>query len=198
MGDPAGKAEVDFGVKRSFQIPEKIKSFLVNYKYPLLILLGGLLLMLLPTKKKSNAAAATALPTGEQHEETIFLSEQDYCRQTEKKLEQILSQIQGAGKVSVMLTLDSGPETLYLSDSDLDRSSDGDRSIESVASKTVILSRGSSYNEAAIVKTEYPSFRGALIVTQGGDDASVRLKLTEAVSALLRLGSDKITVVKMK
>lgn len=185
-------------MKRYQQIREKLKVFLTNYKYPALILLAGLVLMLIPTKKRSAGGTAEAIPTTEQTAEVFSLSEHDYCRQTEQKLEQILSQIQGAGKVRVMLTLDSGPETMYLSDSDFQRSSDGGKSDESAVSKTVILSRGSSYNEAAIVKTEYPSFRGALIVTQGGDDASVRLRLTEAVSALLGLGSDKITVVKMK
>lgn len=37
---------------------------------------------------------------------------------------------------------------------------------------------------------------GAVIVCEGGDSASVRLQLTQAVAALTGLSSDRITVVK--
>ena len=44
----------------------------------------------------------------------------------------------------------------------------------------------------------YPQFQGALIVSEGADNAQVRWSIVCAVSALTGLGSDKITVVKMK
>ena len=185
-------------MKRFREILDRIKSALSNYKYPVIILLAGLVLVLFPTRKSNAGATPAASAPTEAANTSAPPSNQKYCEQTERELEQILSQIQGAGTVRVMLTLEAGPETVYLSDSDIQRSAEGGRTSEKNESKTVILSRGSSYNEAAIVKTEYPSFRGALIVSQGADDASVRLRLTEAVSALLGLGSDKITVVKMK
>ena len=39
---------------------------------------------------------------------------------------------------------------------------------------------------------------GAVVVCEGGGDASVRLKLMEAVSALTGLGTDKIAICKGK
>lgn len=200
MGDSAAKTEVVYGMKQANELLSKIKDFLTKYKYPALILLAGIVLMIIPTKKKTvdpvgASGTSASLTTAEAGTD---INERVYCAQTEKRLEQILSQIEGAGAVRVMLTLQAGPQTNYLADQDMQRTTEGEKIAESSESKTVILSRGSSYNEAAIVKTEYPSFRGALVVSQGGDDASVRLRLVEAVSALLGLGTDKITVVKMK
>ena len=42
----------------------------------------------------------------------------------------------------------------------------------------------------------YPTYRGALVVCQGGDRADVRLAVIEAVSVLTGLSSDRITVAK--
>lgn len=172
---------------------EKAKSVGKRYRWPLLILLLGLGLMLLPAGKQSQdepAAEAAPLQTVQTDEE--------YCRQTERRLAEILSRVDGAGSVSVMLTLQTGPSTSYQSDLSTSSRSDPEGTQTTVEKKTVILSRGSSYNEAAVIHTEYPAFRGALIVSGGADDASVRYRLMTAVSALLGLGTDQITVVKMK
>ena len=183
-------------MKRFGEAAERIKGFLSRYKYPALILLAGLFLVLLPGKKNKESSSAVIPARTEETAESF--SAQSYCLQTERDLEQILSLIDGAGKVQVMLTLQAGEETVFLSETTAQKTEDGGKTSESLSEKTVILSRGASYNEAAIVKTKYPVFRGALIVSQGGDDPVVRLRLVEAVSALLGIGSDKITVVKMK
>ena len=51
--------------------------------------------------------------------------------------------------------------------------------------------------EAPVVtRTVYPTYRGALVVCQGGDRADVKLAVTEAVAALTGLSADRITVAK--
>lgn len=97
-----------------------------------------------------------------------------------------------------MLTLRTGPAANYQKDSSRTDSAEGERRSESVEEKTVILSRSNAYNEPAIVSTAYPVFQGALIVAEGGGDAKICYQLSAAVSALLGLGADQITVVKMK
>ena len=57
---------------------------------------------------------------------------------------------------------------------------------------------GSAYDEPAVVSTAYPVFQGAVIVADGGADPSIRYQLSSAVAALLGLGADQITVLKMK
>lgn len=47
-----------------------------------------------------------------------------------------------------------------------------------------------------VTTTRYPTYRGALVVCQGGDQASVRLAVTEAVTALTGLPADRVSVAK--
>ena len=168
---------------------------LLKYKYPFLILVLGLVLALWPAREKKTAAAQPT-PTEEQAEQTPDW--QRYREQTEAQLASILSGVEGAGRVRVMLTLRSGPAVRYQTDAKTETITDGEKNSSASEYKTVILSRGGSYNEAAVVKTDYPVFQGALILCEGGDNAAVRLALSTAVAALLGLGTDQITVVKMK
>ena len=182
-------------VKLPSELAGKAAAFLQKYRYPVLILVIGLVLLALPSKKKASTAPAeqTSAQT-----ETLPAVQTDYCARTERSLAQILSQIDGAGQVRVMLTLASGPQTVYQTDSEEQTQTDGTQSSAVRRQETVILSRGSSYNEPAVVGTQYPVFRGALIVSEGADSPAVRYQLASAVSALLGIGTDRITVVKMK
>ena len=62
-------------------------------------------------------------------------------------------------------------------------------------SETVVLS-GSGGDAPVVVKNVSPTYRGALVVCQGGGSAEVRLAVTQAVAALTGLSADRITVVK--
>ena len=60
------------------------------------------------------------------------------------------------------------------------------------------FSRGSGSQETVTVQEIYPRYQGALLVCAGGDDPTVRLQLTEAMSALTGLGADKISISQGK
>ena len=62
-------------------------------------------------------------------------------------------------------------------------------------SETVVVS-GSGGDTPVVARNICPTYRGALVVCQGGGSAEVRLAVTQAVSALTGLSSDRITVVK--
>ena len=53
-----------------------------------------------------------------------------------------------------------------------------------------------SNDEVVVTRQVYPTYRGALVVCQGGDQAAVKLAVTEAVAALTGLTADCITVAK--
>ena len=59
---------------------------------------------------------------------------------------------------------------------------------------TVVISQGSGVQQTVALQQLSPEFQGALVVCSGGDDPAVRLTLTQAVSALTGLGTDKISV----
>ena len=152
-----------------------------KYGLTLLIVAAGVALMLLPGTAEDTDEKQTM-----QNAETFSLEE------TQARMEKILSRIEGTGKLQLMLTLKSGPR-LRLAE-DLDQTAD--REETSRRSETVTVSRGGGSEDIVVTQQMYPVYQGALVVCQGADQAAVRLAVTEAVSALTGLSSDRITVVK--
>ena len=147
---------------------ERLKSILMKYRYVLLVALAGLALMLFP------AGSEEAEPTPTVAEEVSL----------ESRLESILSRIDGAGEVKVLLTEDRGGDVFYQTEGE-----DG---------KTVLIS-GADRSESGLVRTtQPPTYRGAVVVCRGADSAAVRLAVVEAVANATGLGTDRITVLKMK
>ena len=58
------------------------------------------------------------------------------------------------------------------------------------------LVSGQEGDGTVVVRTVYPTYRGALVVCQGGDRPEVKLAVTEAVAALTGLSADRVTVAK--
>lgn len=159
----------------------KAADVLKKYRYALLVLLLGLALMLLPGKKET---------AGTEPVETSVQQEQP---DTESQLAQILSQIKGAGKVEVMLTVAAGEQTIYQTDEDIDAGENGSSRFD-----TVIVTDAQRAQSGLIQQINPPRYQGAIIVCQGAEDPSVRLAIAEAVSRVTGLGTDRIAVLKMK
>ena len=104
-------------------------------------------------------------------------------------LAQAISRIQGAGDATVLLSLDQGVERVLAEDRVEEQ---GEK--ESSQEQTTVICDGEDGEEVVLLTQYYPSFRGALVVCPGGDDPQVQLAITQAVSALTGLGSDRITI----
>ena len=172
------------------EFPKRAVSLLKKYKYAALVIVIGIALLLLPIGKS----------TGKTEKETIVEDRSDevWLSETETRLAALLSQIDGAGSVQVMLTLQTGSRTEYQFDTQISSDANGTDNRSSEERKTVILSEGSAYDKAAVSAVRYPQFQGALIVCEGAEHPAVRLDLINAVSALTGLNSSQITVVKLK
>lgn len=155
-------------------------EFFDKYKYVLLIIGLGMFLMMLPSKKEDKPEAGPA--------NTV----QSYDS-LEEKLERILGQIRDVGKVQVMLTEQSGPETIYQVDEDR---TEGEGSLR-VKTETVILS-GSGTHSALVQTVTPPTYLGAIIVCQGAGSPTVKLAVANAVSAVTGISMDRISVLEMK
>ena len=135
-------------------------------------------------------------PTGEREQNVVADGTSD-VRETfdldalEEKLSRTLSKVEGAGEVTVTLTVKSGMEQVLASD----RATSVNERGSSVEEETVLVNTGSGQGTVLLTQ-KYPTFQGALVVCEGGDSAEVRLLLTQAVSALTGLGADRITVCK--
>ncbi len=117
----------------------------------------------------------------------------------EEKIANLLSKIEGAGQVEVVLTLKSSTEQELAIDEErqYSRSEESGTYEESISSSIVLASTGSGTDAPVTIKYIYPEYMGALVVSEGADSAAVQLQLVQAISALTGLSSDKITIAKM-
>ena len=155
---------------------------LKRYRYAGLVILLGAVLMLLPGRNGQQAAGPAAVPAAAEP-----VQQADLCRQ----MEQILGQIDGVGTVSCLITCREGARTVYQTDTI--QSGGGE-----VRVSTVLVSSGSGTEAAVVAGQTAPVYQGVVVVCDGADSARLRLEITQAVSALTGLSSDKIAVVKRK
>lgn len=152
---------------------EKMSQYIGKYKYFLLILLVGVGLMLIPVGSKEDAPVVEA--------PSVQLNTLD------RELESVLTNIKGAGRVQVMLTVASGEQIIYQTDTP-----SADRQ------DTVIITGQDRVQDGLIQQIISPVYRGAIILCQGADNASVCLAIKDAVSKVTGLDSSQISVLKMK
>lgn len=162
-----------------------ILQTLGRYKYVLLVAALGAVLLMWPREEPHTEATAQHMGT-----------ENDDIGKLEEQMEDILSKMNGVGRVDVLLTIESGGELVLATDSTLRYSgspqnpNDYDRS-----SETVTVSGGNG-TDVVVTQERSAKFRGALIVCEGGDNDRVRLAIVEAVCALTGLGADRVAVVR--
>lgn len=161
--------------------PEQLWKLLDKYKYVLLALAAGVALLLWPAGEREKPAPSAPDAVSEEFDLAAL----------EEKLSQTLSRVEGAGKVTVALTLKSGMEQVPVTDRTTSAGERENRTEE----KTVVVGSGSD-QEAVVRLRRYPVFQGALVVCEGADQAEVRLAMTQAVSALTGLGTDRVTICK--
>ena len=87
--------------------------------------------------------------------------------QIENDLQSVISQIEGAGKTEVLLTMENSVEYVYLDDS---------------TTKT---------------KEIEPIIRGVLVVCEGGDSPVVVERITDAVTKSLDISAAKVCITKL-
>ena len=171
------------------EIFRKFTETLRGHKYVLLVLLVGLVLLLIPARDTSGETPVN-IPETE--------GSRSDAEELEERLASILSLMDGAGEVWVMLTQMTGGEQVLATD----RESSGTRTENEERFEeredTVVVSTGGGTNATVPVKYIYPEFRGAIVVAEGADSAAVRLSITEAVAAVTGLPMSSIKVIKMR
>jgi len=166
---------------------KKCLKLIDTYKYVLLILAVGVLLLMMPFGEEK----AEALSPVSAHSDT---GDRFDLPEMERKLSAALSRVEGAGDVTVILTVQNSSRQVLAQDGkNAQKNGETERTAE-----TVVISKGGGTQEPVLVEQIYPEFQGALVVCTGGENAAVRLKLVEAVSALTGLGADKISICKGK
>jgi len=124
----------------------------------------------------------------------------------ERRLEEILSLVAGAGEVRVMLTIRQHSEIIIASDmihsEFTTKESDSDGGMREISDINIeqrnILIQDSGGLRPLILTENAPKIEGVIIIAEGGDDIIVRDALIRASGAVLGININNIQVLPMK
>ena len=182
---------------------QKIKEKKLKRSDWLILVLAGILILIiaLPTDTKEKEQAEEAKENISKENNTMEASKDEI----ERKLEDILEKIDGAGDVKVMITYqDSGTQVVEKDKNTSENSLEESDSAGGVRStKEQQLQESTVYEEADAGNTPFvskellPKVEGILIVASGGDNQKVKQNISEAVLALFQVEAHRIKIVKM-
>lgn len=152
----------------------------------LLALLLGILL-LAAGRSFSGSEGKTASPPQPAAKETAD-------RETERRMAEILSKVEGAGQVDVMLTYRQTEEKNIAHNETREESGETLRTEYT----TILLEDGGGATEPLILTEISPVVEGVVIAAQGADSPEVAASLNQAAQALLDVPAHKVAVLKMK
>ncbi len=136
----------------------------------------------------------------------VSTTESDEKNDLEAKLENILSKIDGVGRVNVMITYFETNTTIPIYDENNKISnttetddSGGKRTIAEEDNQKQVIYRENSdgTKEPVTQKVTMPKPEGAIITADGGDIPEINAKIVEAVEACTGIAAHKIQVYKM-
>ncbi len=141
-----------------------------------------------------------------EHTETTAtaLTAEEFVRQTEERLQTIVSRIDGAGECEVLVTLENGVEYVYATEQRIssDRKEDTDDSTSRLtqsdgSESAAIIVETDNGREGLLVTEIQPTIRGVVIVCEGGDRAEVCVRIREAVTVAMNLSAKRVCVTKL-
>ena len=128
---------------------------------------------------------STGRTSGAAQKPTASAQIEAYEEQMERRLTELIERMDGAGQAQVMVTFEATGETVYALDERI--SQDGSTQSEHV------LAGGQPVTREMLL----PTVQGVAVLCQGGDDVVVQARVTEAVSVLLGITTNRISVAKM-
>lgn len=124
----------------------------------------------------------------------------------EKKLENILTKLNGVGKVNVLITYSESNQVIAMynenskeSITEEEDTSGGKRTIQEVDTSKDIAYKEENGNKIPVTeKIIMAKIEGAVIIAEGAKDASVKTNIVQAVEVVTGLATHKIQVFEMK
>lgn len=112
-----------------------------------------------------------------------------YIESLENKLSTKLSQINGAGKVSVIISVKQGMITEIATE----KKTVTETGIIKIEEAPVLVS-----GKPIVLAEKYPDITGVVIIAKGANDLNVRVALVSATQTILGITSDKIEILTMR
>lgn len=154
------------------------------------------------TTKQENSINTKQLAYKEQNNENI---ETTGSEELEKKLENILSKIEGVGNVNVCINYSESSEVVAMynenskvSTTEETDTSGGLRKIQQTDSQKDIVYKEDNGEKTPITKkVVQPKIEGAIITAKGASNANTKANIIQAVEAVTGLATHKIQVFEM-
>lgn len=169
---------------------EKLKEIYnkyMNTKGLVIILIIGVGLLVIPGL--GSGSKKDKSQNGFKELQAIKIS--TYEEETEKRLAKMLSTINGAKDVSVMITFSDTGKYVY----SLDEESEQGKESRKDSSKPALKNDAGGGQSALLVKAELPQISGVLVTAVGADDSTVAENLTSAVKAVLDVKANRVRIL---
>ena len=165
----------------------------------IVIVIVGLLYLSSFLTTSSNTASTTKSSTTDTS--TVRSNTTDTL---ETKLKAVLSKIEGAGEVDVLITYETGTEIVPAvsvdetsSSSSSTSSSSGSTETKSTNTKPVTI-QSNGETVALVLYEKEPVVKGVIVVAEGAGDIKTKLALQRAVQTVLDVDSSSIDIFTMK
>lgn len=180
-------------------IKEKLKNLCRKENLLVIGLVGAILLVISwPTgQKDTDVAKKTEKATVEKNEVTDKES-------MERKLEDVLGQVDGVGRVKVLITYKSSSEKVILQDMETDSTTeeetDGTQSRKSTGKnirEETVYDKTDAGETPYVIKEIEPEIEGVLVAAEGGGNSQTAKNISDAIMALFNIEAHKIKVMKL-
>lgn len=131
-----------------------------------------------------------------------YTNAEEYVKDLEERISNTLSKIDGAGNVSVVITLSSSSEIIIAKDVETTTHTESitENGVTTKTEKIVVVEKpilvdGSDGDEPLVVLEIMPKIAGVVVVAEGAKDVNVRLNLLKAIQALITVPSGNIEIL---
>lgn len=173
-------------------IKENLCNLFKKDKKLLLIVLVGFVVVLLIAISEMGLDKSTE----KEKDLTPNMDSYEYCDYLERRVEDIVNSIDGAGEVRVMITLAETTEYVYAQNQNGTKKSNKDSENSDNKSNFVIIEKDNN-DSGLLIKTFEPKIRGVAVVCDGGDNPIVQQQIYSTVSAVLNVSTARISISKL-
>lgn len=123
---------------------------------------------------------------------------EDMLLEIEQRLAELLSHVEGAGQVKVMIYADTSTELIpaYNNEQDTRNDERNDGKTSQISETREIALSGD--DTPIILKTIVPQIKGVVVVAEGADDMLIKAQLNNAVCTLLGIPEHRVQILKHK
>lgn len=167
----------------------------------------GIVLILVSGSLKSCSVQPPAGASASSASSGTIITAEEYEKQMENSLSDLITQIDGVGKAKVMVTLEQTTKSVYAtqektSDQQTNENAEsgtGKNETNNSNETSYLLVKDADGSEKAVKITDIqPVVKGVVVVCDGGGDPKVQQDITDAVTTALHITSVRVCVIKAK